>query len=121
MQYKFGEGVRALKLATLAQEAHFDSESQNIICNNNDILRKKKKFYKDLYTNRRFLFPEDNDNNNGNETEEKSNINREFSKKSKKKKIDEIKVIASKSFLNNPKKNNHNLVKVDNKIYVLQK
>ncbi len=43
-----GEGLRALKLATISQFNRFESESPAKLCDNIELLQKKIKFYKDL-------------------------------------------------------------------------
>eukprot|EP00828_Plagiopyla_frontata_P018631 TRINITY_DN2387_c0_g1_i5.p1 TRINITY_DN2387_c0_g1~~TRINITY_DN2387_c0_g1_i5.p1 ORF type:complete len:193 (-),score=31.25 TRINITY_DN2387_c0_g1_i5:171-749(-) len=43
VKYKTGEGIRALKLATIKQDEIFESASPLVNCNDNVILQKKKK------------------------------------------------------------------------------
>lgn len=108
IKYKLGEHSRALKISTLKQESKFDADSQNLVCNDNEVLQRRKKYYKDMQGAAKILFGSDEG------TEEKSTKRNNSAAKSK-----SYQVVASKNFLNNPYKNKHKIVKAKDKIFVL--
>jgi len=122
-----GECLRTLKLATIAQFDKFESESQNILCcDDNELLRKKKKFYRELQNSGKLIWGQQYQNKNEKEgTGGSENPNESSSKKksvrnqSEETENQKIKVIASRTFLHNPHLNKHKLLKTKNKIYVL--
>lgn len=111
--------MRTLKLATVAQFDKFESESQNILCcDNNELLRKKKKFYKELQSSGKLIWGQykEKEGENPNESMKKRKSARA---ESEEKDTKGIKVIASRTFLHNPHLNKHKILKTKGKIYVL--
>lgn len=128
IRLKEGECLRALKLATIAQFDKFESESQNLLCcEDNELLRKKKKFYKELQSSGKLIWGQDLPNQKDKEgietgpdgiSKRKSATRNESERKTTEKK--KIRVVASRNFLNNPHMNKHKILKTKNEIYVLQ-
>ena len=120
-----GESLRALKLATIAQFDKFESESQNLLCcYDNELLRKKKKFYRELQNSGKLIWgpesPIKNDKEGGINTENANDSTLKKKGKSEtEKKESKIKVIASRTFLHNPHMNKHKILKANKKLYVL--
>ena len=119
-----GEGLRALKLATVTQYTKFESESQNMLCDNNDLLRRKKKFYKELQTSGKLIWDQETIQEKEGDIphQSESSIKRKYSAKESPKKGGEekFKVIASSHFLHNPHMNKHKILKSKKKIYVIE-
>ena len=121
-----GECLRTLKLATIAQYDKFESESQNILCvDDNELLRKKKKFYKELQNSGKLIWGQysqqkEKDGNLGSENPNDTSIKKKSVKlEGEAAEKNKIKVIASRTFLHNPHMNKHKLLKTKKKIYVL--
>ena len=117
-----GESLRALKLATIAQFDKFESDSQNLLCcYDNELLRKKKKFYRELQSSGKLIWGQDSPNQK--EKEAGENTNEKGERKSTHIDVnaekEKIKVIASRNFLHNPHMNKHKILKTKKKIYVL--
>ncbi len=111
MRYREGESSRALKMATVSQIHKFEADSPNILCDNNEILRKKQKFYKELTTSGKAIVPPGVDI---------PPIERETEKKSAAKDSGgEYQIIAKKTFLENPMNNKHKNLRPKKKIFVL--
>lgn len=110
--------MRALKLATVSQFDKFESESQNLLgCYDNDLLRKKKKFYRELQNSGKLIWGQDNNQKDKEEGDESSKKKSHIDEKGSGKK--QRRVIAPRTFLFNPKNNEHRIIKTKNDLLVL--
>lgn len=80
-----------------------------MVCYDNEVLQRRKKYYKDMQGAAKILFGSD-------EEAESKTTKRKYSANTK---GNNYQVIASKTFLHNPYKNKHKIVKAKDKIFVL--
>jgi hypothetical protein len=107
IKHREDEGHRALQIASQSQKNHFIANSQNIQCDNNQVLQKQLKYYQT--------------NTNQDTVNSQANTKKFLQdKKQKKKTDDQRQIVASKAFITNPYDNKHKILKTDDKIYALK-